>query len=74
MNLYLIKCRGMHGSLGTSGFGIAYVVAPDPTAAYAKLRADLDKRDIGFAADRDLHSIEKLAEVGDYPAHPCLYL
>ena len=44
-----------------------YVVAEDPTAAYKKIRKDLDDRDYGFTKDRELRTITLVAETGEYP-------
>jgi hypothetical protein len=63
--LYLVTCRGMHGS---PGHGVAFVVAGDPGEAYKKLRDDLDRRDLGFGSQRELESVKLVAEDGDYPA------
>lgn len=66
--LYHIRCHGMQTTIGGQvAFGQAYVVAPDPTEAYRKLRATLDARDIGFAKDREMLSIELVAEAVEYP-------
>ena len=68
MKLFLVKCRGMQSSIGSDcKHGVAYVVASDPTEAYSKLRGSLDKRDIGFGAERELQQIELLADSDDYP-------
>ena len=67
LNLYKVTCKGMkHSSTGTA-HGINFVVATDPTTAYNLVREYLDKRDLGFARDRELESIELLASYGDYP-------
>ena len=42
-----------------------YVIAKDPTAAYKKLRKDLDSRDYGFRKHREMKTITLLAE-NDY--------
>ena len=44
----------------------SYVVAPDPDAAYKAVRANLDARDYGFDKDRELQTVELLAENYDY--------
>jgi len=62
--LCLVKCRGMRQS---NINGVAYVVANDPTEAYNKLRSFLDKNKIGFKKERELFTIELLAESADYP-------
>ena len=70
MKLYRVRCRGMTDSHGT-----AYVVAKDAGAAYAMLRASLDRRDLGFSRDREMDRVELVAEVGAYPGCGCaLYL
>jgi len=43
------------------------VVAHDPTEAYAIVRQYCNKADVGFHKERELASIELLAEEGDYP-------
>lgn len=68
MKLYRITCRGMHGGLGATPHGIAYVVAADAESAYRAVRESLDKRNLGFTSDRSLQSIELMAEQGDYPS------
>jgi len=55
--LYKVTLRGMQKSYGTS-----YVVANDPDEAYKKVKNFLDKEDIGFRVDRELYTIELLAE------------
>jgi hypothetical protein len=70
MKLFKVKCRGMN----TQGFGndiahgLAYVVAEDPTEAYQKVRYYLDAEKIGVARDKELESIELLAEDAIYPS------
>lgn len=60
--LYRVTCRGMQGSHGT-----AYVIAGNPNEAYRLLRDDLDRRDLGFQKERELLSVELIAEEGAYP-------
>lgn len=68
MKLYLVKCRGMQTSIASNPIhGMAYVVANDPQQAYEQLRASLAKKDIGYSKDRELESVELLAEEGYYP-------
>jgi hypothetical protein len=40
----------------------SYVIAPDPAAAYKAVRDELDKQDYGFTKDRELLTVELLAE------------
>lgn len=68
MKLYRVTCRGMRNSVGTQpAHGVAYVVAPDPTSAYQTLRDSLDRRKLGFEVERELHTIELIADEGPYP-------
>jgi hypothetical protein len=67
MKLYRITLQGMTSSGTSTIYGLPYVVANDPTEAYKKLKKYLDKRDLGFASDRELDNIQLLAEEGDYP-------
>ena len=70
MKLWLVECRGMTYSIAGSGnvHGRAYVIAEDPQAAYAKLRAYLDKKDLGFTHERELASVELIADASEYPS------
>ncbi len=43
------------------------MVAEDPTSAYETVKKYLDSKDVGFHKDREMESIELLAETGDYP-------
>ena len=61
--LYKVTCRGMRSTHGT-----AYVVANDAGDAYARVRAELDKRDLGFTDDREMESVELIAEDCQYPS------
>lgn len=57
MKLYRVTCRGMSGGLGyDTVFGVAYAVANEQ---------------IGFDKDREMKSIELLADEAPYPA--CAY-
>ncbi len=47
--------------------GEFYVVAKDPTNAYKKIRTDLDDRDYGFSKDREMETVELIAEASEYP-------
>jgi len=65
--LYRVTCRGMLDDTTGTAHGIAYVVAKDPTSAYEMLRRYLDDNDLGFERDRELDSVELVAEGSDYP-------
>lgn len=58
MKLYLVKLRGM--SVG--GHKESYVVANEPSEAYKTVRKFLDEKKWGFDDDRELLSVELLAE------------
>ena len=61
--LYLVTLQGISCGIGKS-YTEFYVVAPDPTAAYNKVREYMDKKDIGFTGDRELKSVEQVASPG----------
>lgn len=68
MKLYKVTCRGMHGGLASNtAHGIAYAVADDPNRAYLAVRSSLDERDLGFAHERELRSVELIAEASYFP-------
>ena len=67
MKLFRVTLRGMTYSSTETIYGDCYVVANDPTTAYAIVLAQLEKEDIGFDHDRELHKIELLAEDTKYP-------
>lgn len=59
MKLFKVILQG-YGRYGTS-----YVMAKDPTSAYKKVKDYLDDNDLGFPKDRELESIELIAD-SDY--------
>ncbi len=72
MKLYRVTCRGMSGGLGyDTVFGVAYAVAKDSSEAYEMVRQYLVDEQIGFDKDREMKSIELLADEAPYPA--CSY-
>ena len=50
-----------------SSHGMAYVVAENPNEAYMLLRNDLDQRDLGISHEREMETVELIAEQIDYP-------
>ena len=64
MKLFLVTCRGMH-----DGHGIAYVVAHNAAEAFARMHDNLAVRSLGFEKDRELDTVQLLAESVEYP--PC---
>ena len=66
MKLYRVTCKGMTFSSTGQAHGIGYVVAESTDEAYRLMRADLDKRDLGFSKEREMHTIELLADEVPY--------
>jgi hypothetical protein len=67
MKLYRVLLKGMHGNVVSTHYGHPYVIADTPTEALEKVQDYLTKRDIGFVHEREMETIELLAEEGDYP-------
>lgn len=44
----------------------SHVIAPDATAAYQTVRCELERLDYGFSKDRELLSVELVAEDYEY--------
>ena len=66
--LYKVYCIGMRvGLVSNVAHGVGYVIADNPDQAYKKLRANLDKEDLGFAQERELEKIKLIAENDNYP-------
>lgn len=69
IKLFRVTCRGMHNSLGSGQtHGIGYVVAENPQRAYECMRKSLDDRKLGFHSERELLTIELIADASEYPA------
>ena len=64
LKLFYIKCKGLKHSIGCGEtvYSKAFVVAKTMNDAYEKVRKYLDEAGIGFDSDRELESIELLAE------------
>jgi len=69
MKLYRIRLKGLHGAMVGNDHSESYVIARDPTDALNKVQSYLNERDIGFKNEREMDSIELLAEEGGYPKH-----
>jgi len=68
MRLYEVKCQGMTFGLGSkTAYGRAFVVAADAEEAYQKVRKYLDEKDLGFTYEREMDSVELIADDTDYP-------
>lgn len=57
LKLWRITLRGQ-----LTGFTPSYVVAPDATSAYKQVASAVDEADYGFASERELKTIELVAE------------
>ena len=64
--LFKINLKGIFGA----GLGVkyheSYVVAKTMDGAYKKVRDFLDDKDYGFSGDRELESIELIAEDNEF--------
>jgi len=67
MKLFLVKLRGMRSSYSGPAYGCSYVVAEDSNSAYLLLREYVDRHDLGFDHERELQSVELIAEDAKYP-------
>ena len=60
--LWRVRLRGS----GMEKYNPSHVIAPDATAAYQAIRCELDRLDYGFSKDRELLSVELVAEDYEY--------
>lgn len=68
MKLYKVTCRGMTTGIGSDMVhGVAYAVAEDSAEAYEMVRQYLVDEQIGFDTDREMRSVELLADEATYP-------
>jgi len=67
MKLYRVRLNGMHGTCVSTAYGKPYVVADNPEEALKKVQDYVEERNLGFTSEREMNSIELLAEEGDYP-------
>lgn len=66
MNLYRVNLQGCKTSITSKSMSGAYVVAETLDSAYNQVRQWLDKEGYGWEHERDLESIELLAETYFY--------
>ncbi len=66
MRLFKVTTRFTPPAIGID-CSQSYVVAEDPNKAYKMVRAFFDKEDIGFIHNRELKSVELIAEDSKYP-------
>jgi hypothetical protein len=67
MKLYRITLKGMCGTYDGTAYGNPFVVAENTEDALKKVQEYLEEQDFGFSHERELDTIELLAETGDYP-------
>jgi len=65
--LYRVTLRGMQTNMTGTAFGVAYVMATNPTDAYQVVRDRLDHDGTGFEKEREMQSVELIAEMTKYP-------
>ena len=66
MKLYKVNLRGMKINSTGVAYGVSYVIAEDPYSAYQKVKDFLDDNDIGFSKDREMDSVELIADSKQY--------
>lgn len=64
--LYKVTLRGFTSVSSGVNYKTSYVVADDPQQAYQAVLNDLNARDYGYVEDRELHSVELLAEDNEF--------
>jgi len=65
MKLYKVEIHGGFSSHSTD-YHTSYVVAADPTSAYKIVREFLDKEDLCFRNEREMKSVELIADTEHY--------
>jgi len=65
MKLYRVNLRGLTNATGVQ-YNSSYVVADDTAEAYKRVRKWLDDEDYGFSHERELESVELLADEYEY--------
>ena len=65
MKLYIVRLRGLGSATGMQ-YMESFVLADDPTKAYAIVRKFLDDKDYGFKHERELDSIILVADEEEY--------
>lgn len=63
--LYRVTVQGLDST--KPQYKVSYVIADDPTSAYDTVREYLDDQEIGFEEDRELLSVELIADDTRYP-------
>ncbi len=63
--LYRVNLRGLTSVTGV-GYRTSYVIAKNPDEAYKKVRTFLDEKDYGFSHEREMESVELIADNYEY--------
>ena len=72
IKLYKVSLRGF---IDQPMIRTSFVIANDPHQAYQRVRKFLDEQDYGFSKDRELDSIQLIAERYFYTNAPaCLFI
>jgi hypothetical protein len=66
LKIYRVNLRGFSGSSTGVDYSCSYVLSENPDIAYKTVREWLDGADYGFQKDRELKSIELIAEAHEY--------
>lgn len=72
VKLFRVTCCGMQLSVRSRPHGITFVVAKDAAAAYDAVRKRLDECGLGFPYERELSSVELVADGSDSSRLPAL--
>lgn len=67
MKLWLVRTQGMQSSASGVPWGIVYVVAESPGAAWEAVRQLHANHDVGFHSDRILDSVKLIADAAEHP-------
>lgn len=67
MKLFRVKLRGVSSFTGID-YSCSYVVAQNSDDAYKKVRKFLDDKDLCFSCDREMKSVELIADDAEYCA------
>ena len=65
MKLYRVTLRGLTPSTGVD-YQVSYAVADDSALAYRLVRDWLDTKDYRFRSEREMKSVELLADEDEY--------
>lgn len=66
--LFKVQSRGVTSNFLGTALGLAYAIAETPTEAYLKVRSEWAKPNPVTSKERELVSIELIAEDDDFPS------